>query len=41
MPLWTDIIDPATLTGVLEPNMVEGEVTDLTDDGVPVGGTHF
>ena len=27
-------IDPSTLTGVLEPRMVEGEVTDLTDDGM-------
>jgi putative ABC transport system permease protein len=27
-------MDPSTLTGVLEPTMVEGEVTDLTDTGV-------
>ena len=27
-------MDPSTLTGILEPTMVEGDVTDLTDDGV-------
>jgi putative ABC transport system permease protein len=27
-------IDPSTLTGIIEPTMVEGEVSDLTDSGV-------